>query len=354
MSLAARSAGRPRVVIYRPADETGASHETLRDAGCELVLGAADLAPELLPALAAGADALMGASFRQVVLTRDLMASLPALRIVSKYTIGVDDIDVDAATELGVLIAHCPTEANWGGVAEGTIAFMLALLKKLRERDRQVKSGHWRDPSLRGVYLGARSDGYAGITAGLIGLGRIGTRVAKLLAPWNVRVVAVDPYVSDEHFARHGVMRTDLDSLLRESDVVSLHCSLTHETRGIINAGALRRMAPHAVLINTARGPLVDVEALADALERGALRAAALDVLPEEPPPADARLLALGDRVLLSPHMIAANEGGTLAAAVPWATTATLRALKGELPEHICNTDVVPMWLSRFGGRSLF
>jgi D-3-phosphoglycerate dehydrogenase / 2-oxoglutarate reductase len=353
MAQGVRSAGATRVVIYRPADETGMSHETLRDAGCEVVLGAADLPPGQLPALADGAHALMGASFRQVVLTRELLASLPALRIVSKYTIGVDDIDIDAATDLGVLVAYCPTEANWGGVAEGTVAFLLALLKKLRERDHQVKSGRWRDPSLRGVYLGARSDGHAGITVGLIGLGRVGTRVANLLAPWNVRVIAVDPYVPDEHFARHGVRRAQLEQLLRESDVVSLHCNLTHETRGIINAQALGWMAPHAVLINTARGPLVDVEALADALESRALRSAALDVLPEEPPPADARLLAMGDRVLLSPHMIAANEGGTLAAAVPWATTATLRALRGELPEHICNREVVPQWLARFGGRSL-
>lgn len=346
-------AARPRVVIYRPADETGDSHEALRGAGCELVLGAADLAPERLPALAAGAHALMGASFRQLVLTRELLSSLPQLRIVSKYTIGVDDIDIDAATDLGVLVAYCPTEANWGGVAEGTIAFMLTLLKKLRERDRQVKAGRWRDQSLRGVYLGARGDGYAGITVGLVGLGRIGTRVANLLAPWNVRVVAADPYVPDDHFVRHGVRRVDFETLLRESDVVSVHCSLTPETHGIMGEAAIAAMAPHAVLINTARGPLVDVDALADALESGALRAAALDVLPQEPPPANARLLALGDRVLLSPHMIAANEGGTLAAAVPWATEATLRALHGELPEHVCNADVVPRWLARFGGQSL-
>ncbi len=351
--MMARTSGaeRPLVAIFRPVDESGESHEALRAVGCEVVVGPREPAPDRLPDLASGASALMGASFRTLTITRELMRALPELRIISKYTIGVDDIDVDAATELGILVTYCPTEANWGGVAEGTMAMMLALLKRLRERDRQVKAGRWRDPGLRGVYLGAREDGYAGITIGLVGLGRIGTRVADLLVPWRVRVIACDPYVDDRHFRRHGVVRVDLPSLLRDADVVSLHCSLTAQTQGMIGAHELARMREGAILLNTARGPLLDVDALCDALDRGALRGAALDVLPEEPPPASARLLTYGDRVLLSPHMVAANDGGTLAAAVPWATLATMQALRGELPEHIYNTDAVPVWRQRFGGR---
>jgi phosphoglycerate dehydrogenase-like enzyme len=107
------------------------------------------------------------------------------------------------------------------------------------------------------------------------------------------------------------------------------------------------------VLINTARGAVVDLDALCDALEHGALAGAALDVLPEEPPARSSRVLRLGDRVLLSPHMIAANQGGTLGAAIPWATQATLAALRGELPENVYNTSAIAAWRARFEGSSL-
>jgi D-3-phosphoglycerate dehydrogenase / 2-oxoglutarate reductase len=342
---------RPRVVIYRPADESGASHRELAAAGCEVVLGRPDLEPGELTDLVIDADALMGASFRSLVLDRALLESLPRLRIVSKYTIGVDDIDVDAATELGIIVAYCPTEANWGGVAEGAIAFMLTLLKRVRERDRHVKAGGWRDPALRGTHLGARDDGYPGITIGLVGLGRIGSRVADLLAPWRVRLLACDPYVPESKFRRHHAERVDLMTLLEASDVVSLHCNLTAETRGLIRSRELYRMKPGAFLVNTARGPLLDLDSLCEAIEAGRLAGAALDVLPEEPPPPDARVLHLGDRVLLCPHMAAANAGGTLAAAVPWATEATLSALRGVVPKHVANPEVLERWRARFAAR---
>src|SRR5690606_22761535 len=240
------------------------------------------------------------------------------LRIVAKYTIGVDDVDVDAATALGILVTHSPTEANWGGVAEGTVALMLAHLKRILERDRHVKTGGWRDKRLEGVYVGRRADGYRGLTIGIVGLGRIGFRVAELLKPWRARLVAADPYVDDERFELAGVERVSLAALLEQSDVVTLHCSLTAETRGMIAAPALAAMKPDALLINTARGPIVDVDAVCDALERGRLAGAALDVFPDEPPGAGARILTQGDKVILSPHMIAANQGGTLRSAIPW------------------------------------
>jgi phosphoglycerate dehydrogenase-like enzyme len=265
----------------------------------------------------------------------------------------VDDVDVDAASALGVLVTHSPTEANWGGVAEGTLALMLTMLKRIRERDRHVKGGGWREPPFYGTYIGKRADGYAGITLGIVGLGRAGSRVAELVRPWGARVLAADPYVEAGRFARHAVERTDLETLLRESDVVTLHCNLTAETRNLIDRRRLALLKPSAVLINTARGAIVDLEALCDALEARALAAAALDVFAEEPLPRNARILALGDRVLLSPHMVAANQGGTLGAAVPWAADAVLAALRGELPERIYNTEAVAKWQARFGGKSL-
>jgi phosphoglycerate dehydrogenase-like enzyme len=344
---------RPAVFIFRPVDDSGESHRRLFDAGCDVAVARADQTASEIAAAAGGANALLGATFRGGVIDRVFLESLPDLRIVSKYTIGVDDVDVDAATALGILVTHCPTEANWGGVAEGTIAMLLALLKKVRERDARVKGGGWRSDDLQGIYCGARSDGYAGITVGIVGFGRIGRRLAELLRPWRMRLIAHDPYVDTATFATHGVERVELAQLLRASDVVTLHCNLTPETRNLIGAESLALMKPAAILINTARGAIVDLNALCGALESDRLGAAALDVLPEEPPPAGARILSLGDRVLLFPHMVAANQGGTLGTAIPWATDATLAALRGELPEHVYNGDVVEKWRRRFFGRSL-
>jgi phosphoglycerate dehydrogenase-like enzyme len=344
--------GRPRVLIYRPIDETGASHVQLEAAGCDVIVAAPGAERAEITKLARDADALVGATFRGVI-DRELLSISPALRIVSKYTIGVDDVDVEAATALGVLVTHCPTEANWGGVAEGAIAMMLTMLKRIRERDAKVKAGGWRDPPYYGTYLGRRADGYGGVTIGIVGLGRAGSRVAELLAPWRVRLLAADPYVEAAKFARLGIERVELDTLLRESDIVTLHCNLTAETRGLIDRRRLALLKRSAVLINTARGSVVVLDALCDALSAGALAGAALDVLPEEPPPRDARILTFGDRVLLSPHMVAANQGGTLGAAIPWATAATLAALRGEMPDNVYNADAVARWQARFGGRSL-
>jgi len=339
-------------LIYRPVDESGASHRQLEAEGCDVVVAPAAADREALAVLAADADVLLGATFRGHM-DREFLSVSPRLRLVSKYTIGVDDVDVDAASALGVLVTHCPTEANWGGVAEGALALMLAVLKRVRERDRHVKAGGWREPPIYGTYVGKRADGYPGITIGIVGLGRAGGRVADLLRPWGARVLAADPYVEAGKFARHGVERADLDTLLRESDVVTLHCNLTSETRGLLDGRRLALMKATAVLINTARGAVVDLEALCDALQSHALAAAALDVLPEEPLPRDARILRFGDRVLLSPHMVAANQGGTLGAAIPWAAEAALKALRGELPERIYNTEAVAKWQARFGGKSL-
>ncbi len=343
---------RPKILIYRPVDESGESHRRLEAAGCDVVVAAPDASLGTLKGLAANADVLLGATFRGGM-DRAFLSISPNLRIVAKYTIGVDDVDLAAATDLGVLVTHCPTEANWGGVAEGAVAMLLTVLKRVRERDRHVKGGGWREPPIYGTYLGRRGDGYPGITVGIVGLGRAGSRLAELLKPWRVRLIAADPYVESGKFARYGVERTDIDTLLREADVVSLHCNLTPETRGLLDRRRLALMKPTAVLVNTSRGTVVDVDALCDALEARTLAAAALDVLPEEPPSRGARILGFGDRVLLAPHMIAANQGGTLGAAIPWAAGAALAALRGELPDCVYNTEAIAKWQGRFGGSSL-
>ena len=350
-----------KVFIFAPADPTGETHKKLEEQGCDLVLGKAswdtpqgDNESEVA-GMAQGCDALMGTSIRSSPITRKIMESSDKLRIVAKYTIGVDDVDVDAATELGILVAHSPTESNWGGVAEGTITAMLTMLKKIRERDRYLKEGgRWRDPKLQGTYFGSRADGYPGITIGIIGLGRIGSRVSDLMRTWKMRILATDPYVPDSKFAEHGVTRVDLPTLLRESDVVSLHVVLTKETRRMIGAEQLALMKPTAILINTSRGPCVDEIALVEALEKGQIAGAALDVFEEEPIALEHPLRTLGDKVLLSPHMVSSNIGSGLKPGILWATDSVLHALRGEVPDNVYNKEVIPRWEARFGGKSVW
>ena len=349
------------VFIFAPVDEARDSHKTLEAEGCELRLGKAswdtpqgNSEPELIR-MAQGTHALMGTSIRNVPISRKIMESSPELRIVAKYTIGVDDVDVEAATDMGILVCHGPTESNWGGVAEGTITAMLTMLKKVRERDRHLKDGGtWRDQQLQGTYFGSRADGYTGITLGLIGLGRIGSRIATLMRPWNMRILATDPYVLDSKFTEHGVIRVDLPTLLRESDVVSLHVVLTRETRHMIGAEQLALMKRKAILINTSRGPCVQEPALIEALLRGQLGGAALDVFEEEPLALDSQLRNLGDKVLLSPHMVSSNVGSGLGPGIQWATESVLRALRGEVPDNVYNKEVIPRWERRFGGKSVW
>ena len=350
---------KPKVYIYTPLDESGESHKRIEEEGCELRLGEATWQNitggdrDTMLEMDADTTVLLGVAARRIPITREVMEGAPNLRVVAKYTVGVDDIDVDAATDMGILVTHSPTEANWGGVAEGAMAYMLALLKRVRERDRHVKQGGWRDGSLLGTYLGRRFDGNPGITIGIIGLGRIGARFADLLAPWRVRIIACDPYVDESKFIHHDVEPVDLDTLLKKSDVVTLHCDLNKETTGFIGAEQLAMMKPTAILINAARGPMVDVEALYKALKEDRIAGAAIDVFPEEPPDPQLPLLGLGDKVLLSPHMITNNHNGGIKPAIPMATEAVLTVLRGEVPDHVYNEKAVPAWRKRFGGKNL-
>jgi len=202
--------------------------------------------------------------------------------------------------------------------------------------------------------VGSRADGYAGITLGLVGLGRIGSRIATLLRPWNMRILATDPCVPDAKFAEHGVTRVDLPTLLRESDVVSLHVVLTRETRHMIGAPELALMKRHAILINTSRGSCVHEPALIETLLKGEIGGAALDVFEREPLALDSQLRNLGDRVLLSPHVVSNNVGSGLGPGIAWATESVLAALRGEVPDNVYNKDVIPRWRRRFGGKSLW
>jgi phosphoglycerate dehydrogenase-like enzyme len=351
---------KPKILIYAPREEPPNIIASLEDAGFVIAYGdktwqlpRGDHEADFIAA-AREAVALQGTSIRHTPISRRIMESSQRLRIIAKYTVGVDDVDVDAATELGIMVCHAPTEANCFGVAEQTMAFILALLKKVRERDADVRAGKWRAPEHATTFLGRReSDGHPGITIGLVGLGRIGTRVAQLLSPWRVRVIAYDPYIPPANFLLANVTPVDYPTLLRQSDVVSFHVVLTRETRNMLSEREIALMKPTAVVINTARGKVIDEAALARALADGRLRAAAIDAFAEEPPPPESPLRAVGTKVLMSPHAASYNEGAELGPGIAWATRSVLTALAGNVPDNVYNRDVIPRWRERFGGVSI-
>lgn len=354
--------GGAKVLVFAPekpgtktAAETG-----LEARGCRLLQGEAgwhspqgNSEPEMI-AMAAGADAMMGTSIRSTPITRKVMEAAPDLRIVAKYTIGYDDVDVAAATEFGIIVTHSPTEANWGGVAEGTMAMMLAMLKKVRERDEAMKAGKWRAEDLQGTYVGSRmQDGYEGITIGIIGLGRIGRRLVDLLKPWRVKILAYDPYCEIARFTLSGVVRCDLETVLKQADVLSLHCTLNDSSRKLINHKTLASMKPNAIICNASRGGVIDEASLIEALERGVIAGAALDVFEDEPLPASSPLRRLGHKVLLSAHMVSGNRASGIKPGARWAADNVAKALAGEVPDNIVNPEVLPRWTQRFIHKSI-
>ena len=348
-----------KILIYARREEPAEVLKSLDATGCEIVFGdnkwvlPGDNEDALVTATR-DAVALLGTSIRNTPITRRVLQASQSLRLVSKYTVGVDDIDVDAATEMGILVCHAPTEENCFGVAESTMAMMLSLQKRLREKDAAIRAGRWRDASHGGTYLGKRlSDDYAGITIGIVGLGRIGTRFANLLAPWRVRIIACDPYAEPSRFLLAGVERVDYETLLKQSDVVSFHVVLNKETRYMLSDKQIELMKPTAIVLNTARGGIVEEAALARGILAKKIRAAAIDAFEVEPLPADSPLRNLGDGILMSPHAAAASEAGELLAGVPWAARSVVTALAGRVPDNVYNKEVIPKWLERFGGVSV-
>jgi D-3-phosphoglycerate dehydrogenase / 2-oxoglutarate reductase len=351
---------KPKILIFAPREEPPETLKALEDTGCEVIFGDRDWqlprtsCEEEVVEAARDSVALMGTSIRHTPITRRIMQASQRLRIVAKYTVGVDDVDIEAATDLGVMVCHAPTESNCFGVAETTVTFMLSLLKKVAERDADVRAGKWRTPENFAYYVGRRaSDGFPGQTIGLVGFGRIGTRVAQLLAPWRPNLIAYDPYVPPAHFLTHGVTAVDYQTLLRQSDVVSFHVVLTRETRGMFGENELKLMRPNAIVINTARGKVVDERALARAIAEGRIRGAAIDAFEEEPLPMDSPLRQLGDRMILSPHSASYTEGGELRQGVAWAARSVVTALTGGIPDNVYNREVLPRWRERFGGASI-
>jgi D-3-phosphoglycerate dehydrogenase/microcystin synthetase protein McyI len=251
------------------------------------------------------------------------------LVIISTSGRGTDAIDIGAATECGVAVVNNPGHGPIP-VSEHTLGLMLDLAKRITRSDARIRRGDgWadRDPSLRMALEGR--------TLGVIGLGLIGTEVArKCIAAFHMRVLAYDPYVPAAHAAALGAtLVPDLVRLLREADIVTIHAELNRETRGMIGEAELRLMRPHVILVNAARGAIVQEPALVRALGEGWIRGAALDVFDPEPLPPNSPLLGL-ENLIITPHVAnmtpEAVQGMALSAA-----TQILQALRGERPPHL-------------------
>ncbi|MCS7206490.1 MAG: glycerate dehydrogenase [Dehalococcoidia bacterium] len=248
--------------------------------------------PEEFIRRAREADALIWA---WVKLTPALLDALPRLRVASYMGVGVGNyIDLDHATRRGITVCNTPHYGD-DAVAEFTFALILALARKVVEADRSLREGRWEQEALAGL-------GLRGKTLGIVGLGGVGSQVARLGRAFGMRVLCFTARPSPQRAQEHEVEFVSLQTLLREADVVTLHCALTPQTRGLIGTRELAMMKPTAFLVNMARAEVVDTDALATALREGRIAGAAIDVWEEEPPPRKHPLL-LAPRTLLTPHL---------------------------------------------------
>ncbi len=263
----------------------------------------------------------------------EIIEAADALKVIGRHGVGVDNIDVKAATEKGIVVVYTPN-ANATSVAEHTITAIGALAKRAVSYDRATREGRW---EIRNSYKAVDLDGKI---LGLVGIGRIGSMVARrAAAAYNMKVIAFDPYIRPETADRLGVsILARMDDVFGQADVVSLHTPLTPETRGLVNEAKLRLMKPTSFLINFSRGEVVDEKALCMALRSGVIAAAAIDVYDPEPPLRDNPLFAL-ENILLSPHSAALTEECVIRMATG-AAEGIVDVLSGKKPQYIVNPDV--------------
>jgi D-3-phosphoglycerate dehydrogenase len=255
-------------------------------------------------------------------ISRAVLESGERLKVVARYGVGVDNVDLEAARELGVVVTNTPG-ANSASVAELTLALLLCLARPVVSAVNATRRGEW-----------PRGDGQTleGKTVGLIGFGDIGKEVARRLKGFQTRVVAYDIQPDRAAARAYGVELLPRAEVLKEADFLSLHCSLVPQTAGMVDAAFLQMMKPGAALINTARGELIDERALLEALQRGRVSGAALDVFSEQPPDPENPLL-VHKNVLVTPHMAAHTDGAT--GNMGWgALEACLAVLEGNKPKH--------------------
>jgi lactate dehydrogenase-like 2-hydroxyacid dehydrogenase len=325
--------GKPKVFVTRIIPEHGLN--MLRDF-CEV-----DVWPDELPCprevilqRAKGAEGIL--SLLTDTIDGDVMeVSGPNLRVISNYAVGFDNIDVFEATKRGIPVGNTPGVLS-DTTADLAFSLLMAAARRLAEGDRFTRAGKWKT---WGPTLLLGQDVY-GATLGIIGFGRIGKRMARRARGFEMTVLFYDPLCdeNDPEAAQFHARSVDLDTLLQESDFVTIHAPLTDQTHHLINAYALSKMKPTAILINTSRGPVVDHDALYTALSRHTIACAALDVTEPEPIPADSPLLAL-DNVIITPHIGSASVV-TRGRMAQMAAENLMAGLKGERLPNCVNPQV--------------
>ncbi len=290
-----------------------------------------------LIALGTDADALL-LSTRQAV-TRELVSSIPRVKVIGRYGVGLDNVDLNAAADNQIVITHFPQYCT-AEVADHALAFLLALNRRIVELDRDLHEGAWtRDGAATAKILRGPVPPMRELTIGVIGFGAIGQAVASRLQAFGSNVIASDPFVDDATFGHHGVEGVSLDELLTRSDLMTIHCPLTPETRGMIGAEQFAMMKSGAAIVNTARGPIIAQDALIAHLTAHPKFRAAIDVVEKEPLPAESPLFAL-DNVILTPHSAYYSER-SVDVVQRETLTGALDVLRGTRPIVVANPRVL-------------
>jgi D-3-phosphoglycerate dehydrogenase len=314
------SSQRPKIVV---SDAIHPNARAYLSACSDLVDVAGTDTPALLAALC-DADALIVRSETQV--TEDVLQAGPRLRVVARAGVGVDNVDLEAATRAGVLVLNAPG-ANATSAGEHTIALLLAVTRQVTRANEGTQAGRWERKLIRPIDLRGR-------TVGIIGLGRVGSVVAKRLLAFEMKVIAYDPYIESERFQELGVEPVDYDTLLETADVVTFHVPSTPDTQHMLNAETMMKLRPAAIVLNCARGEVVDQDALAEAIKSGRIAGAAVDVFPHEPC-VTSPLFGLPN-VVVTPHT-GGSSAEALAAVGEMISTTTIAALKGQAVPNAVN-----------------
>jgi glyoxylate reductase len=324
-------ATKPKVAVTRLIPEAGL--DLLRQS-CDVRIWEGDLppGPAELDALLDGVDGAVTLLTDRI--DGDLLDRHPSIRVVSNFAVGYDNVDVDAATARKVAVCNTP-----GVLTQATAEFAFTLLvsaaRRVVEAARYVEDGKWQTWGPR-LLLG---QDIAGATLGIVGFGRIGKELARMASGFNMRILAHDAYEDPSAPEEFGISYVSLDELLREADFVSLHVALTPETQRMIGTRELGLMKKTAVLVNAARGPVVDTDALVTALQNGEIFAAGLDVTDPEPLPADHPLVSLPNCIVV-PHIASATVT-TRDAMARLAANNLIAVLNGRMPEVIVNPEVM-------------
>jgi D-3-phosphoglycerate dehydrogenase len=330
-----------RIAIASPSGPHS-EWDALIEAGHDVVFGQPDVSKggrlpdgELIE-LAEGADLLIC-----LHVSRAVIEALPGLKTIVGPAVGVEKIDIDAATKSNILVCHSPSFENITGVAEATIGMMLALCKRIKRKEARIRGGEWGQRVDRGFLMWGK-------TVGIVGLGRTGGGVARRLAGWDVKLLGADPYIPEERFESLGVQRVDLPTLLAESDFVSVNVVITPETRKMIGEEQLRMMKPTAYMVNQSRGEAIDENAVCRAINEDWIAGVALDVFDPEPLVQDSPLRDLDqERVILTPHNAASTEASRVGN-MNLAIENAIHVLTGDIPSrYVKNPEVLASWRGR-------